>query len=66
MSKLKHKKISTRFGNGIIGVLQLFVIASIAYTTTVIVMGTDGLLPVVLTIPQAFWASVVLVKQFTK
>lgn len=66
MAKIQHKNLKSKFGNGIIGVLQLFVIASIAYTTTVIVMGTDGLLPVVLAIPQAFWASVVLVKQFTK
>jgi len=52
--------------NGIIGVLLLFVVASIAYTTTVIAMGTEGYVPLILAAPQAIFGVVVLFKQFTK
>jgi hypothetical protein len=52
--------------NAILGLLRLFVVASIAYTSTVIVMGTDGVTPLVLTAPQVIWAIAILVKQFSK
>lgn len=52
--------------NGIMGVLQLFVVASVAYSTAVIAMGTEGYIPLALVAPQALWAVCVLVKRFSK
>lgn len=52
--------------NGIMGVLQLFVIASIVYSTAVIAMGTEGYIPLALVAPQAIYVVVVLIKRFSK
>jgi len=51
---------------GILGISMLFVIASIAYTTTVIWLGTEGYVSKALTAPQVIFALIVLVKRFTK
>lgn len=48
------------------GVMQLFVVASIAYSTAVIAMGTEGYVPLALVAPQALWAVCTLVKRFSK
>ncbi len=58
-SKTSNLKQST------IGVLLLFVVASIAYSTAVIAMGTEGYLPLILCVPQAVFAVVVLIQRFT-
>lgn len=64
--KLEDKKSKkNKAGRNIMGVLQLFVVASIAYSTTVIAMGTEGYLPVALTVPQAVYAVIVLIKRFS-
>lgn len=46
------------------GMLMLFVIGSISYTTTVIIIGTEGYIPLALTAPQAIFAAFVLAKNF--
>lgn len=51
---------------GIIGICELLVVASIAYMTSVIVMGTEGYIPAVLSAPAAIYAVVRLFKNFTK
>ena len=63
--KTTSKKANS-FNVGIIGLSMLFVIASIAYTTTVIWLGTEGYISKVLTAPQVIFAVTVLVKRFTK
>lgn len=60
------KKQSGNAKNGIIGLGMLFVIASIAYTTAVIWLGTEGYVSKALTAPQVIFALIVLVKRFTK
>jgi hypothetical protein len=60
------KKQAGGFKAGIIGIGMLFVIASIAYTTTVIWLGTEGYISKVLTAPQVIFSVIVLVKRFTK
>ena len=60
------KKQSGSAVNGIIGLGMLFVISSIAYTTAVIWLGTEGYVSKVLTAPQVIFALIVLVKRFTK
>lgn len=51
---------------GIMGVLQLFVVASISYSSYIVIMGTDGLIPKLLIAPQIAWATVILITKFTK
>ena len=58
----KPKNISDK----IVGISLLLVVLSIAYTTTVIFMGTDGIEAKVLTTPQIIFAVVLALKQFTK
>ena len=50
----------------VLGLLQLFVLASIAYSTYVVYLGTDGIAPKVMLIPQALWATLLAVQKFTK
>ncbi len=50
----------------VVGVLQLFVLASICYSTYVVYLGTDGIAPKVMLIPQALWATLLAVQKFTK
>ena len=50
---------------GIMGVATLFVVVSIAYSTFVVATGTDGLAPKLMLVPQALFASVVLVRKFS-
>ena len=52
--------------DGIMGVLQLFVVVSIAYSSYIVIAGTDGLTPKLLVIPQIMWAVIILVMKFTK
>lgn len=58
----KPKNISGK----IVGISLLLVVLSIAYTTTVIFMGTDGIEAKILTTPQIILAVVLALKQFTK
>ena len=58
----KPKNISDK----IVGISLLLVVLSIAYTTTVIFMGTDGIEAKILTTPQIIFAVVLALKQFTK
>jgi len=62
----KVQKKTNSIKNYIIGIATLFVIASIAYSTVVIALGTQGLIPKILIVPQAIYAFVILIKRFTK
>jgi hypothetical protein len=62
----EKKTKKNKFKNYIIGIATLFVIASIIYTTVVIWLGTQGLIPKLLTAPQAIFAFIALMKRFTK
>lgn len=64
--RVKPKKDNKQLLAGIMGLLQLFVVASIVYTTAIILMGSEGLVPKVLTIPQSVYAAVVVFKRFVK
>lgn len=60
------KKSSGKFKNSIIGVMQLFAVASIAYSTVVIAIGTEGIIPLVMIAPQAILAVVIAINKFVK
>ena len=49
-----------------VGLLQLFVLASIAYSTYIVYLGTTGYAPKVMLIPQALWAGILAIQKFTK
>jgi len=50
----------------IIGTMQLFAVASIAYSTVVIAIGTEGYIPLVLVAPQAVLAVTIAITKFAK
>lgn len=59
----KSKKVSK---NGIIGVLQMFVVISIVYMVAVIWMGTDGYSAKAMTAPAALYVGILVFNKFTK
>jgi hypothetical protein len=65
VEKTTEKK-SKKIGSNIIGLMLLLATASIFYSTTVIIMGTDGLTPIIMVVPQAILAVVILVYKFCK
>lgn len=65
-TKEKATKPIKNYQNAIIGVLQLLVVASIAYSSAVIIMGVDGYIAKALIAPQVIYAAVTLIKRFTK
>lgn len=49
-----------------VGLLQVFVLVSIVYSTYVVAMGTDGYIPKVMLVPQALYAGYLLVVKFMR
>lgn len=49
----------------IIGMGKLLAVLSIAYSTVVIMEGTDGIVPKILIAPQAILAAILAIKAFT-
>lgn len=60
------EKSKKNYKNGIMGIMQLFAVASIAYSTIVIAIGTEGVVPLILVTPQAILAVVIAINKFTK
>ena len=60
------KKSKQNIKNSIIGTMQLFAVASIAYSTVVIAIGTEGYIPLVLVAPQAVLAVTIAITKFAK
>ena len=50
----------------ITGIAMLFVLASITYSTYVVAMGTTGIAPKVMLVPQAIWGVIIAIQKFTK
>lgn len=61
-----NKKQKRTAKTAIMGVMMLLVIASIAYSTAIIVLGTEGYIPLIMVAPQAAFAVVALIMRFTK
>jgi hypothetical protein len=64
-NKTASTKVGGRF-SGIIGVALLLGVLSIGYSTTVIVMGTNGWIPLVMVGPQAVLAVAIAAWKFSK
>lgn len=65
MKKTKTEPVPRDF-TGILGLIQIFVLVSISYSTYVVALGTQGYASRVMLIPQALFAAVLLVKKFTR
>lgn len=65
VEKPKNKQNSP-FKSAIIGVGLLLSVISITYSTTVIALGTEGFVPLIMIAPQAVLALGIAIKQFTK
>lgn len=63
--KTKKDK-SPRNYSKLVGVLQLFVLVSISYSTYVVFLGTNGYTPKIMLVPQAIYAAYLSVLKFTK
>lgn len=61
----KTEKKSKDF-SAMYGLLMLFVVASIAFSTYVVYAGTIGIVPKVMLVPQALFAALVAIRQFIK
>ena len=63
------KKNKKQIGGGlrsIIGVLLGLSVISIGYSTTVILMGTEGIVPIVMVIPQVGLALTIIIWKFCR
>lgn len=60
------KKSNKNYKSGTIGIMLLFAVASIAYSTVVIAIGTEGIVPLIMVAPQALLGTAILVKKFSK
>jgi len=63
--KIKEPKAPKDFSK-FVGMLQLFVLVSISYSTYIVFLGTNGIAPKVMLVPQALYAGVLAVQKFTK
>ena len=65
--KKQQKKINKESAKlSFIGMLQLLTVISISYMAYVVIIGTDGIAPKVMTIPAIIWAANILIKKFIK
>jgi hypothetical protein len=64
--KSKHAEAKESFFRGILGLGLLLVFGSIAYSTVVIVGGTEGLAPKILVAPAALFDLVLAFAAFSK
>ena len=64
--KKDYAQAKTSFVRGILGLVLLLVFGSIAYSTVVIVGGTDGLVPKVLVAPAALFDLFIAFVAFSK
>lgn len=65
-TKVKAPKKPKNYKNSIMGIMQLFAVASIAYSTIVIAIGTEGVVPLILVAPQAILAVCIAINKFAK
>lgn len=60
------KKQDSAFKSAIMGICLLLAVISIAYSTAVIALGTEGITPLIMIAPQAILALGIAIRQFTK
>lgn len=62
-AKVKAVKTPRNYAS-VLGMLQVFVVVSIAYSTYIVALGTEGYTPKIMLIPQALYASILVIRKF--
>lgn len=65
MKKIKEPKAPKDYKK-FKGMIQLFVLVSVSYSTYIVFLGTNGITPKVMLIPQALYVTFVAINKFTK
>ncbi len=63
-TKNNNQNKTNKLNGTIEGMAMLIVIASISYSTAVIALGTEGIVPLIMVAPQALFGLFVLAKKF--
>lgn len=66
LTKIERENAKIQRNRGIMGVGQLLVVVSIAYSTAVILIGVGSLASIIALLPQVVFALVTLIKAFSK
>lgn len=66
MTKIEREMMTNERKNAILGICNLFVVVSIAYSSAITFIGVDSLVSKIALIPQALFALIILVKSFSK
>lgn len=66
LTKIERENAKNQRNRGIMGIGQLLVVVSIAYSTAVILIGVGSLASIIALIPQVIFALVTLIKAFSK
>ena len=66
LTKIERENAKNQRNRGIMGVGQLLVVVSIAYSTAVILIGVGSLASIIALLPQVIFALVTLIKAFSK
>lgn len=60
------KQPKTKSDINIVGILQLFAIASVLFMAYIVIMGVDDIIAKAMTIPALIWVTIILVTKFAK
>lgn len=63
VGEAKPSKATSKY-DSMIGILQVFVVVSIAYSTYIVALGTEGYIPKAMLIPQALYAAILVICKF--
>lgn len=63
---MKTKPTKNKTDINVIGILELFVVASVLFMAYIVIMGVDDVVAKVCTVPALIWCVVVLVNKFSK
>lgn len=66
LTKIERENAKNQRNRGIMGIGQLLVVVSIAYSTAVILIGVGSLASIIALVPQVIFALVTLIKAFSK
>jgi hypothetical protein len=61
-----EKPAKKRISYNVVGLLQIFVVVSIAYSTYIVALGTQGYAPKIMLVPQTLYAGLLFVNKFSK
>jgi len=62
----KTTKSTNTSKSQIMGILQLFVVASVSFMGNVVLMGVDDIIAKAMTLPALIWVAITLVNKFTR